>query len=48
MKLISLTCPNCGAKLEVDASLGKAYCQYCGAQVLIDEEKRNIKLDNAE
>ena len=48
MRLIKLICPTCGAKLEIDASLQKAFCQYCGTQLLVDDEKRRIELDNAE
>lgn len=39
MKLINLTCPNCGAKLEVNSELTKCTCNYCGGEVLVDNEK---------
>ena len=48
MKLVKLICPNCGAKLETDGSLKKAFCQYCGTALLVDHEKRNMEWDNAE
>lgn len=35
VKLISVKCPQCGANLELDSEREKAYCQYCGAQLLI-------------
>src|SRR5690606_27073989 len=31
MAVISLDCPNCGAKLSPDDSTRRARCQYCGA-----------------
>lgn len=38
MKLVSLTCTNCGAKLEVNPELTKCMCQFCGNEMLIDRE----------
>ena len=37
MKLIDTTCPKCGA-----------FCEYCGGQVLIDDEVQHLQIDNAE
>lgn len=48
MKLIDTTCPNCGAKLNIDAENQKATCEFCGAALLIDDEVQYIKYDNAE
>ena len=48
MKLLHLNCPNCGAKLDIDSSLTKAFCQYCGTEILLDDEKQRVELDNAE
>ncbi len=48
MKLIKLTCPSCGAKLEIDGARQKAFCQYCGTELLVDQERHRIELDNAE
>ena len=50
MKLINMTCPNCGATLVVDADNKKATCEHCGATVLIDDEVKqiNIQYSNAE
>lgn len=44
MKLINMTCPNCGATLVVDADNKKATCEHCGATVLIDDEVKQINL----
>ena len=38
MKLISLICPHCGAKLTIDLDRRQACCQYCGNTLLIDDE----------
>ncbi len=45
MKLISLTCPSCGAKLDFDDSdkRERAFCQYCGQVILLQEEQVRIK-----
>lgn len=48
MKLIDTTCPKCGANLRVDADRQSAYCEYCGAQLLIDDEVQHLQIDNAE
>ena len=48
MKLISLTCPSCGAKLQVDSERKKAYCTYCGSHLLIDDEVKKVQYENAE
>ena len=38
MKLISLTCPNCGAEIEVNTELTKGACNFCGKTFLIEDE----------
>lgn len=38
MKLIDLTCSKCGATLQVNPELSKCICQYCGNEMLIDNE----------
>ena len=38
MKLISLDCTFCGAKLQVDSEQNKCICQYCGHELLLDHE----------
>lgn len=44
MKLISLICPSCGAKLELQelGNRSKCFCQYCGQTILLDEEQITI------
>ena len=48
MKLIDTTCPKCGANLRIDADRKSAFCEYCGAQILIDDEVQHLQIDNAE
>lgn len=46
MKLIDLFCTQCGASLKIDSSLKRCFCQYCGNQMLIDDEIVKHKLVN--
>ena len=48
MKFIKMICPNCGAQLEFDGVQQRAFCKYCGTELMIDQERRRIALDNAE
>lgn len=43
MKLISLECSGCGAKLEINPELKKCMCQYCGKEMLIDDEVKKVE-----
>lgn len=36
MKFISVTCPNCGAKLEFEDGIDTFFCQHCGHQIIAD------------
>ena len=38
MKLITLTCPTCGAQMEVNPEREAIICNYCGNKMLIDRE----------
>lgn len=38
MKAVKLTCQNCGANLDVKDNI--AFCSYCGAKLVIDDENR--------
>ena len=44
MKLITLTCPKCGAQMEVNPELEAIICNYCGNKMLIDREVVDKKL----
>ena len=48
MKLYELTCPNCGAHLDVDDSCARLSCSYCGTLLLVDRGPLEIRLVNAE
>lgn len=42
MKLVELTCPHCGAKLNVDVDDLEATCEYCGSKLLVDDEDDDV------
>ena len=46
MKLIDLKCNQCGADLKVNEELTKCVCQYCGNEMLIDNEVIEHKITN--
>lgn len=48
MKIVNLTCPGCGARLEVDIDRKMAFCSYCGAALPVDDEIQKVQLDGAE
>jgi len=37
MKLISLSCPNCGGELEIEDGIDTFYCKYCGHTIIMTE-----------
>lgn len=45
MKIINLKCSSCGSGIEVDASLRKGFCQYCGTPFAIEAENENKVVD---
>lgn len=48
MRLVDLTCPNCGAQLKVDEDNKQSVCEHCGTKLLLDDEVQHIQYDNAE
>ncbi len=34
---LNISCPNCGASLRFDASIGKLKCEYCGCEITAEE-----------
>ncbi len=48
MRLINLTCPNCGARLQIDPDRKQVYCEHCGTKLLVDDNVHHIQYDNAE
>lgn len=47
LKAVAMKCPSCGGDLTVDAS-GRDYifCNYCGKQIYLDNDKRTINLNH--
>ena len=51
---VPCTCPNCGANLTVESGIDTFFCQYCGAKILLQNDKnlkariRVKKLEHAE
>ncbi len=41
-QLISVKCPGCGQTLSIEDSRTQAFCSYCGAKVLISNEKEFV------
>ena len=40
MKMIALKCPECGASLKIEEGRTQCFCQYCGTQILLDDERK--------
>jgi len=39
MKINSMTCPNCSAKLEVMDGTDTFYCNYCGTKLVVEQRE---------
>jgi len=49
VKFVSAICPECKGHLELDANLERAFCQYCGAQCIVENApKRKQKQSDLE
>ena len=48
MKLVGVTCPHCGGKLEVTSNSKMVTCDYCNSDFMIDDEVKRIRLADAE
>jgi len=48
MKLVELSCPSCGAQMQVNTELKSCTCNFCGKQMIIDDEIRKIEVDQSE
>lgn len=35
---IELTCPRCGAHLNIEKDRDVLFCQYCGAKIMLTDE----------
>ena len=49
VKFVSAICPECKGRLELDSNFERAFCQYCGAQCIVENApKRKQKQSNLE
>ena len=39
---ISIKCPECGASLEIEEGRTSAFCTYCGAKIILNNENEHI------
>lgn len=46
MRLIAAKCPQCQADVKINLEAKKAYCTYCGANLILDDEVDHIQFDN--
>ncbi len=46
IKFISAVCPKCNGNLEIDPHLERAFCQYCGAQCIIENAPKSQRKQN--
>lgn len=46
VKLVSATCPNCAANLEVPNDRKIVYCTHCGSQVIVDDGSYTVTHHN--
>ncbi|MBQ7369017.1 MAG: hypothetical protein IJW60_04870 [Clostridia bacterium] len=42
-KYLAAICPECKGHLELDANLETAFCQYCGAQCIVENVRKKTK-----
>ena len=40
--LVSLKCPDCGAQLNIEQGRKEAFCSYCGAKIVVNNENEHI------
>ena len=39
MNIKSITCPNCGAQLNVDENVSRVICEFCGSTVTVEDSR---------
>ena len=42
VRFISVKCPDCGAALNIEEGRTRAFCTYCGAKVLINNDNEYV------
>lgn len=45
MPVHKISCPSCGAGIELPPRLTRGHCVYCGAEVVVDGDARRVKID---
>ncbi len=45
VKMVPLTCPSCGATLEVRNDTKTCFCTYCGTKLLIDDGSKTVTIN---
>ncbi len=48
MKLLSITCPYCGARLQATPNAKMLTCEYCNGDFMVDDEVKRFRLQDAE
>lgn len=48
MRFVNMTCPNCGAQLQIDADRTQVYCQHCGTKLLVQDDVQRFQYEDAE
>ena len=48
MKLLSITCPHCGARLQATPNAKMLTCDYCNGDFMLDDEVKRFHLQDAE
>ncbi len=43
MKIVDVSCPFCGAKLEIETAQSFVTCEHCGKQIFVDDEVERIE-----
>lgn len=46
IKIQSKSCPNCGANLKFDINDDSTICEFCGSQIQIEHQKRQLYVEN--
>lgn len=46
MALVSLKCPNCGGSLQIENTMEKGFCMYCGSSFMVKDEIQRIQVEH--
>ena len=48
MKLVSIVCPHCGARLQATPNAKMLTCDYCNGDFMLDDEVKRTRIEDAE